>query len=219
MARALELDEPHPHTTPGLPGRPRSTEADQAIRAATLDLLARDGYANLTMSGVAGAAGVSTATLYRRWRSKLELVVGVLRAHVEERPIPNTGSLAGDCRALLHGQVEAVLTSPSAAVMAGLVGELARNAELADAFRATLVQPRRHELHEMLDRAATRGELRPDVDYDVVADLLYGPLHNRRFITGQVIAFALADELAELVLRAIAAEPQPSCPPTRRRGA
>ena len=161
------------------------------------------------MCGVAGAAGVSTATLYRRWRSKSELVVGVLRAQAEERPIPNTGSLAGDCQALLRGQVEAVLTSPSAAVMAGLVGELARNPELAEAFRSTLVQPRRQELYEMLDRAAARGELRPGVDYDVVADLLYGPLHNRRFITGQTIDFDLADELVGLVLRAVAAGPQP----------
>src|SRR2546423_15481019 len=59
-------------------GRPRSPEADEAIRVATVDLLTTDGYANLTMSGVAAPAGVSTATPYRRWRSKLDLVVDVL---------------------------------------------------------------------------------------------------------------------------------------------
>jgi len=207
--RALELDEPNPKPTAAPPGRPRSPEADLAIREATLELLATEGYANLTMCGVAAAAGVSTATLYRRWRSKLELVVGVLRARVEERPMPNTGSLAGDCRALVRSQVESVLTTASGAVMAGLVGELARNPELAEAFRSTLVQPRRRELYEMLDRAASRGELRPGVDYDTVADLLYGPLNNRLLVTGESVDFALADELADLVVRAIGAAPSP----------
>jgi len=194
--RALELDEPNPKPTAAPPGRPRSPEADLAIREATLELLATEGYANLTMCGVAAAAGVSTATLYRRWRSKLELVVGVLRARVEERPMPNTGSLAGDCRALVRSQVESVLTTASGAVMAG-------------PFRSTLVQPRRRELYEMLDRAASRGELRPGVDYDTVADLLYGPLNNRLLVTGESVDFALADELADLVVRAIGAAPSP----------
>ena len=62
-------------------GRPRSPEADDAIRAATVDLLTTEGYANLTMSGVAAEAGVSTATLYRRWRNKAELVTDAISRH------------------------------------------------------------------------------------------------------------------------------------------
>ena len=69
-----------PVETPVRPGRPRSLAADEAIRDATLELLATEGYANLTMSGVAAQAGVSTATLYRRWTSKLDLVIAVLQA-------------------------------------------------------------------------------------------------------------------------------------------
>ena len=109
MTRAPTVDEAELAVLPAPPGRPRSPEADRAIRDATVELLTRDGYANLTMSGVAAAAGVSTATLYRRWSSKLELVVGVLKARAEERPMPNTGSLAGDCRSLLRSLVVALL--------------------------------------------------------------------------------------------------------------
>jgi AcrR family transcriptional regulator len=215
MTRAPALDDAGPAILSAPPGRPRSPEADRAIRDATVELLTTQGYANLTMSGVASAAGVSTATLYRRWSSKLELVVGVLKARAEERPMPNTGSLAGDCRALVRSQVESVLTTPSGAFMAGLVGELARNAQLADAFRSTLVQPRRRELYDMLDRAALRGELRPDLDYDVVADLLYGPFYSRLLFTGQAIDLGMADQLADLVVRAIAVQGSPA--PGRRR--
>src|SRR2546425_10207315 len=80
-------------------GRPRSAEADAAIRQATVDLLVAEGYANLTMSGVAARAGVSTATLYRRWSSKVELGVGVLTARAGENPLPATRSPGGGCPA------------------------------------------------------------------------------------------------------------------------
>src|SRR5437764_14983756 len=127
-----------PTTTTHAPatiGRPRSAEADDAIRRATLELLAEVGYAGLTMSGVAATAGVSTATLYRRWRSKVELVVGVLQAKSEERPVPDTGTLDGDCRAILHNIVDAVRATHAAsgAIMAALVGQLGRNRALARA--------------------------------------------------------------------------------------
>ena len=71
-------------------GRPRSAMADRAIVAATLALLEEHGYAGLTMAGVAERAGVSTATLYRRWSSKQELVVGALAAVIPDQPPSDT---------------------------------------------------------------------------------------------------------------------------------
>src|SRR5207302_1478331 len=120
-----DLSPPVPPSTTDAPriGRPRSAEADAAIRQATVDLLATEGYAGLTMSGVAARAGVSTATLYRRWRSKLDLVLDVLAARAEESPVPDTGTLEGDCRAVLHNLVEKARTTQSTPLMAGLVGE------------------------------------------------------------------------------------------------
>src|SRR2546421_3320565 len=103
-------------------GRPRSVEADAAIREATVDLLAQEGYAGLTMSGVAQRAGVSTATLYRRWHSKLELVIDVLAMRAEESPVPDTGTLEGDCRTLLGTLVDKARTTQTTPIMAGPVG-------------------------------------------------------------------------------------------------
>src|SRR2546425_12328011 len=80
-------------------GRPRSAEADAAIRQATVDLLVAEGYANLTMSGVAARAGVSTATLYRRWSSQLELGVDRPPARGAGNPPPHTRSPQGERRA------------------------------------------------------------------------------------------------------------------------
>lgn len=182
-------------------GRPRSPAADVAIRGATLDLLRSEGYANLTMAGVAMKAGVSTATLYRRWRSKLELVVDVLHALAEERPIPDTGSLAGDVHALLATMVAGM--SETGPMMAGLIGEFGRNEELAAALRRNLILPRRAAMAEVLTRAAARGQLRPGVDHDLVFDILAGALYYRHAVMGRRPTTATADQLTDLVLRAV----------------
>ena len=184
-------------------GRPRSAEADAAIHQATVDLLVADGYAGLTMSGVAGRAGVSTATLYRRWSSKLELVVDVLTLRAEETPVPDTGSLEGDCRSMLHTLVDKARTTPSTQILAGLVGEIGRNPELASALRANLIAPRREALKEVFRRAQGRGELSGDVDVALAADLLFAPLYHRLLVTGEPVTVRVADRLCDLVLKAL----------------
>ena len=184
-------------------GRPRSPEADAAIRQATVDLLVTEGYANLTMSGVAAQAGVSTATLYRRWSSKLDLVVDVLTVRAEESPVPDTGSLEGDCRAIVHNLVDKARTTKTTPLLAGLVGEIPRNPELAEALRASLIVPRREAFNEVFARAAERGELRKGVDVELAGDLLFGPLYHRLLFTGTPVTTKVADELADLVLKAI----------------
>ena len=195
-----------PVETPVRPGRPRSLAADEAIRDATLELLATEGYANLTMSGVAAQAGVSTATLYRRWTSKLDLVIAVLQARAEERPVPDTGSLRGDCRAILRDVVEASQTTNAGPILPGLVGEIGRNPELAEALRTNLIAPRRAAFVQVLERAAARGELRAGLDHELVIDLLIGPLYHRLLMTGAPVDDRAADALARLVIRAIARE-------------
>jgi AcrR family transcriptional regulator len=193
-----------PDTTTASRGRPRSVEADAAIQEATVDLLATEGYAGLTMSGVAHQAGVSTATLYRRWHSKLELVVDVLAVRAEESPVPDTGSLEGDCRAILQDLVQKARTTQSTPIMAGLIGEIGRNPELRDALRANLIAPRRQALNEIFHRAQERGELAGDLDVGIAADLLFGALYQRLLVTGEPVTPRVADKLCDLVLKAIA---------------
>src|ERR687883_1813354 len=84
-------------------GRPRDPSRDSVIRAAILRLLAEVGYGNLTMDAVASEAGVGKATIYRRWRTKQDLVVDTISDLTRaEATAPDTGSLEGDLRALLH---------------------------------------------------------------------------------------------------------------------
>lgn len=194
---------------PGARGRPRSAQADAAIREATVELLVEGGFANLTMAHVAASAGVSTATLYRRWSSKVDLIVSVLGERSPKTVVPDTGTLRGDLRAVL---ADSLRKRSDAAygdrLLAGLVSEMARNPELADAVRSHLIAPRRRALAEMLERAQQRGDCRPGVDHDLVMDLLFGPINSRTLITGQAFTPKVADALVDLVVRAVAPEPR-----------
>jgi bisphosphoglycerate-dependent phosphoglycerate mutase family 1 len=88
-------------------GRPRDVVRDRALLEAALAELEQNGYAGLTTAAVAKRAGVSTATLYRRWRSKDDLLAGTALAWAQElMPETDTGTLAGDLGALLHDKAQ-----------------------------------------------------------------------------------------------------------------
>src|ERR687885_704622 len=90
-------------------GRPRDPSRDGVIRAAILRLLAEVGYGALTMDAVAAEAGVGKATIYRRWRTKEDLVVDTIsEVNRSEIPLPDTGTLEGDLRAMLHAVVAGI---------------------------------------------------------------------------------------------------------------
>lgn len=69
-------------------GRPRDTEKDEAIRAATWDVVARLGFGGLTFEAVAEAAGCTRATLYRRYRSKFDLIAAMFHETSRELEPP-----------------------------------------------------------------------------------------------------------------------------------
>lgn len=103
-------------------GRPRSEEAHQAILRATLELLGQVGFSGLTVEGVASRAGVGKATIYRRWPSKLPLVVEAFH-ELPQLEDADTGNLAEDLRVMLRSYLHLFNETPLAAVLPSLAGE------------------------------------------------------------------------------------------------
>jgi AcrR family transcriptional regulator len=179
-------------------GRPRSEEAHQAILDATLALLAEVGFSALTVEGVASRAGVGKATIYRRWPSKLPLVVeefGGLPALVDV----DTGSLASDLKTMLRSYLELFHKTPLAAVLPSLAGERAHNDELSSHFDPVM-KGRRQPLVRALQRGVARGELPRGLDLDLAADLVVGPIAVRLFFTGRPLQPDLVDPMVDLAL-------------------
>jgi AcrR family transcriptional regulator len=59
-------------------GRPRSAEVDERILNSALDHLRAHGYRDLSIEQVAADAGVSKATVYRRYRDRADLASAAL---------------------------------------------------------------------------------------------------------------------------------------------
>jgi AcrR family transcriptional regulator len=192
------------------PGRPRDARYDQAILEATLEILQEQGYRGVTIEGVAARAGVGRPTIYRRWPSKPAIVVAALvqSAHLA-LPVPDTGSLRGDLIAVQRHQVELMSAPESRRVTAGLIADLADDPELADTYVSQYLAPRRATVWQVLQRGIDRGELDANVDLAFVYDLLVGPLFMRAVVWGQPLAPEAAENTADVILRAFAANPRP----------
>ena len=183
-------------------GRPRSEEAHQAILDATLALLGEVGFSALTVEGVAGCAGVGKATIYRRWASKLPLVVEAFGG-LPSLEDADTGSLASDLKAMLRSYLELFNKTPLAAVLPALASERAHDPALAELFDPVLLQ-RRSPLVQALERAVARGEVSADLDLDLAADLIVGPIAVRLFFTGRKIHAKMVDPMVDMALGGIA---------------
>lgn len=183
------------------PGRPRSRRAEAAILEATFALLGECGFSGLTVEGIAARAGVSKATIYRHWPGKAQLAVDALRAHIPPLPVADEGDLRSDLLAILRS-VQATITSPELSrVLPSLVEAAERDGELEQLFR-DFGQERRRAMRAAMDRAQARGELRPDADFDLLADVVVGPLFFRRLVQRVPLGDDYPERLLNLLLPA-----------------
>jgi AcrR family transcriptional regulator len=181
-------------------GRPRSEEAHKAILDATLELLVEVGFSALTVEGIAQRAGVGKATIYRRWPSKLPLVVeafGQLPALEEV----DSGNLVEDLTAMLRGYLQLFNQTPLALVLPSLAGERAHNPELSKLLDPVM-RSRRQPLIRAFERAAARGELPAGLDVELAADLVVGPIAVR-VMNGSRVSPRIVGPTVELALRGI----------------
>jgi AcrR family transcriptional regulator len=156
-------------------GRPRNKEADRAILAAATELLATRGLSAMSIEDVATLAGVAKTTIYRRWSSKGSLALDAfLAAHEQELPPPDTGNFQSDLEAALRDWVRSVTQTSAGSILAGLTAEIRQDPELAAQWGDRVVKPIRMRYNAIVERAISRGEIRPDTDANVVLDLLFG---------------------------------------------
>ena len=156
------------------PDGARRRPACTAIVEAVLDALTEDGYARLTTAGVARRAGVSTATIYRRWTSKRELILATAaQLAAIGTDDTDTGSLPGDIRALLRDK-QRIFSSRAGRALLILSGEAVHDPELDALLRTSVVEPARQHLRAAFDRADARGESRPVLDDDTATKIVLG---------------------------------------------
>ncbi len=182
-------------------GRPRSEEAHQAILDATLELLVEVGFSALTVEGVASRAGVGKATIYRRWPSKLPLVVEAFGQLPGFEDV-DTGHVADDLKQMLRGYIQTFNNTPLASVLPSLAGERAHNPELSELIDPVSKQ-RRRPLIAALERGVARGELPDDIDLELFADIIVGPVSVGLFFRGGMPSNKSVRAYVDLALRGL----------------
>jgi len=182
-------------------GRPLSPELNDRILQAALAMLADVGYAQLRLDALAARAGVAKTTILRRWPSKAAVVAAAVeQLALQTADVPESSTLREDLQALMSNAAAAFVSGPGRFVPA-LIRESGHHAEIADLL-ATVIETRRAAYRRVLNRAIARHELHPDVDQDVIIDLLVGPMWTRLLITRQPVSQALIEEIVDAVLRA-----------------
>jgi len=164
-------------------GRPRDEACGPNILEATLDVVAEVGLAGFTVEAVAQRAGVGKATIYRRWKGKEDLVAEALRSVAQTPRVPDTGSVRGDIAAGARAAVQR-LSTDAFRVLPRLLAETGDDPELRAAVDDALLRPRREAFGVILRRGVERGELRDDVDVELVTDVLLGPILTTLITSG-----------------------------------
>jgi AcrR family transcriptional regulator len=166
--------------------RPRiEGDREQEILDATLDVLAESGYDRLTMDAVAARAKASKATLYRRWSSKASLVIEALHHSKGPMEVPDTGSLREDLRFAFCG-IGSLGDPDAVRTFASVLTAITRDPEFAEIFRREVVGPKSAYSRQIWERARDRGELRDDIDLDLIEPALSGIVLQRVFLLGEV---------------------------------
>jgi AcrR family transcriptional regulator len=139
-----------------------------------------------TIEGVAALSGASKVTIYKWWPSKGALALDGYFTTVEGvLKFPDTGNIQADLRTQLTSFVRLVRDTPAGRVLAELIGEAQTDTALAAAYREKYSGPRRALAVEALARAQGRGQLRADVDPEVVIDQLWGACYHRLLLPDQ----------------------------------
>ena len=198
----MSLADHRPRQDSPTRGRPRSEAVERSITEGVLKLL-EDGVplAELSIERIARTAGVGKAAIYRRWSGKEELFVDIVRAAEPPDPeLPGT-SVRDDVVALLEQTRQRGLMTRSSVLLHNVIAQMKSSPKIWDAYHANVIEPRRRKQYAILRRGQESGELRTDIDIDVMNDMVFGPMLVRAVMRPDAdLPEGLAEQIADVAL-------------------
>ncbi|WP_328954208.1 TetR/AcrR family transcriptional regulator [Kitasatospora purpeofusca] len=183
----------------------RSEAARLAVLNAADDLLVEQGFEGLTIEGIAAAAGVAKQTIYRWWKSKVDILFDnlVLDAATGLAWPAETPADPADLRAYIHRFADFLGAAPAGKVLQALLGHAqldARTAELLhggflDALRARDIAHTRACLGATTDEDSTDEDAIDEAA--VLLDALLAPLYHRALVLRRPLDPAFVDALLD----------------------
>jgi AcrR family transcriptional regulator len=152
-------------------GRPRSPRVDGALLDAALEVFLERGYHTASLSEIARRAGVGTPAIYRRWRTKVDVGVDVVRRQAEPAPIPNSGSIRRDLVTFVRQRIKMF----GGRLFHYLLFPVLTDPRLSATVQASFLDYRQ-PLETRIRAAIESGELRRDTDPSRLVDMLMGSI-------------------------------------------
>lgn len=178
--RMTRLDDTHKRASIGARRNPQS---EQAILDAAEALLREAGLAGFSIEAVARRARAGKPTIYRWWPTKTRLLLDVYQRLKTSLPSTDTGAIQSDCVAFLEG-LFAHWSGGSGAIFRSIVAEAQSDEAAAAALRAYSGE-RRQQTAGIFARAQARGELAPEADPLLAAELI-AAFAWQRLLTGRL---------------------------------
>jgi AcrR family transcriptional regulator len=158
-------------------GRPRSEDVDLVILESVLDTIAEGGITKVTMEGIAQRAGVSKASLYRRFPTKADMTIAAVERMRQESPIiPSQGSSYERLLFLMEAMRTGIHGSRYGRIMLAVISEGQERPELAQLVYDRILLPRRQQVREIVELGIENGEFPSSLNIDVVMPTLIGPM-------------------------------------------
>lgn len=170
-----------------------------------LNVLRTRGYGAVTIDGIARKVKRARTSIYRRWSSKRHLVAYAVVSEMGDNPAADTGRLHEDLQAAV-GTLLNAFAGPLGQALAGLVADMAEDAELAEAIRHEVLAARRKSMREAFERARARREVRSNLDIELVLDMLTGPFYYRALFGHAPITRRMTRDIVKYVLRVVAVD-------------
>ncbi|EOM76068.1 TetR/AcrR family transcriptional regulator [Rhodococcus rhodnii] len=184
-------------------GRPRNPQIGEAVLAATLELLDKHGYSGISFEAVARRAGTTRPAIYRRWSGRAPLVLDALALRLDVPEPPDTGCTLCDIDESF-GIFLAAYRSTRPDVLSALYAECAPDPELRERYLRAIIEPARRAVGSTLNRAFARGDLRPDVDCELLLDLVESLVHYRAMFRPDHLTDVEAGKALELLMQGAA---------------
>jgi len=164
-------------------GRPRNPKVDGALLDAALEVFLERGYQSASLSEIARRAGVGTPAIYRRWRTKAEVGVDVVRRQAEPAPVPDTGSIRSDLVTFVRQRIKMFGGRLFHYLLFPLVTDPKLSATVQASFR----------------------DYRPDTDPDRLLDTLMGPIVMPLLFSAPLPSRSDAESIVDQALEGFAA--------------
>jgi AcrR family transcriptional regulator len=194
-------------------GRPRNPQTHDAILEAARQALRREGESRFSIEQVAAAAGVSKASIYRRWATKGALLIELYMEGLSEGVlVEEARSLRSELKRYLLATIERLQDPLWRSILRSLVAEGQYDPATAQLLRDRVVAPRREAGLNLLRHAEQTGQIPHSVDHELVLDMLFGPLWYRLLFEHA----PLDEDFAERLLKQVEPTLFPKTPPPRR---